>query len=378
MDIEARNRYCGLLMFPVKGPGSKGNDFIMNHYDVNSFSDQPEPYYKSQSDSQETSIAAGAAAAGGEENGKSSGCQKGQQTEKRPPRPPNAFILYRREKQPAILATNRHLTNAQISRYIADLWKSESNETRLVWERLADQTKLEHMKAYPNYVYRPNKNKGKKRPGRKQPAASNDTSKSPVMNPQEDSVGPVRPSTRGQNRLTMVPRRIDLESQTTATEFQSMVPAVTTTPPLEPANEIPLLNLDFTDVPTTELLTPITPQQQQHFEIGWKVVPTQPEPETINHRENILFQPFTFHEPTIDPSILFLNEHDTTTSIYDNPSAYSQNTIDASSLKTTSDSSSSAGFSEFRDSSVNNPAIADIFAFGYFGGSANHFSNSNY
>ncbi|CAG8530721.1 1139_t:CDS:2 [Diversispora eburnea] len=92
----------------------------------------------------------------------SAGCLK-IKNEKRPPRPPNAFILYRREKQPAILATNRHMTNAEISRYIANLWKNESNETRLMWERYADQQKLNHMKAYPNYVYRPNKSRNEKR-----------------------------------------------------------------------------------------------------------------------------------------------------------------------------------------------------------------------
>ncbi|CAJ0750471.1 12838_t:CDS:2, partial [Entrophospora sp. SA101] len=47
--------------------------------------------------------------------------------------------------------TKRHLTNAEISRYISDLWKNESNETKLEWERYADQKKLEHMQAYPNY-----------------------------------------------------------------------------------------------------------------------------------------------------------------------------------------------------------------------------------
>ncbi|RIB18646.1 high mobility group box domain-containing protein, partial [Gigaspora rosea] len=81
--------------------------------------------------------------------------------QKRIPRPPNAFILYRREKQPAIIAANRHLSNAEVSRRISEMWRSEPEETRREWERYADRKKLEHMQTYPNYVYRPNKNKSK-------------------------------------------------------------------------------------------------------------------------------------------------------------------------------------------------------------------------
>ncbi|CAG8440150.1 9301_t:CDS:2 [Scutellospora calospora] len=152
MDVEARNKFCGLLMFTSSTDvsGTKGSNVIVNNYDTSSFTSfsESEPFHADSS-----SIAAGAAATDENENGKKSpGCSKSQ-LEKRPPRPPNAFILYRREKQPGILAAHRHLTNAQISRYIADLWRGESNETRLHWEREADKTKLEHMKAYPNYVY---------------------------------------------------------------------------------------------------------------------------------------------------------------------------------------------------------------------------------
>ncbi|RIA95621.1 high mobility group box domain-containing protein [Glomus cerebriforme] len=79
---------------------------------------------------------------------------------KRIPRPPNAFILYRREKQPGIIASQKNLTNAEVSRLIADMWRKEPEEIRLEWERYAEQRKLEHMQA-PNYVYRPNRNKFK-------------------------------------------------------------------------------------------------------------------------------------------------------------------------------------------------------------------------
>ncbi|RHZ49329.1 hypothetical protein Glove_522g90 [Diversispora epigaea] len=139
------NKYCGLIMF--EPPSQPLNQSIAaGAADVDAF--HSINYYNNNNNNNN--------------NEKLPGCLK-IKNEKRPPRPPNAFILYRREKQPAILATNRHMTNAEISRYIADLWKNESNETRLMWERYADQQKLNHMKAYPNYVYRPNKSRNEKR-----------------------------------------------------------------------------------------------------------------------------------------------------------------------------------------------------------------------
>ncbi|CAG8589868.1 11448_t:CDS:1 [Acaulospora morrowiae] len=414
MDIEARNKFCGLLMFNTspasnKAPGSRSNDHAMHNY-VSSFSgfiDQPEPYYKSLDYTQESSIAAGAAAPGDKENNNQPGCQKAQ-AEKRPPRPPNAFILYRREKQPAILAANRHLTNAEISRHIADLWRNESNETRLKWERFADQTKLEHMKAYPNYVYRPNKSKGKRRPGRKQPAASTtpEQSTSPVISQQEGSstAGPVRPSTRGQNRVNMLGRRLELESQTlkmAATDFQSMLSTAVMnpiTPPLESANANTIrfdpLNMAFTDgnVSADEIqLTPITPvsAQQQLMDIEtlgqWRMVPTQTE--TVENQGNILFQQppifHTFHQQTVDPSVLFLNNNDTAPTIYDHPPTYPQDSKNVSPQKTNNIGDTDVGFSEFRDSStVHNPVIADLLSKlefdNFFGGAVNTLNSNGY
>jgi len=187
MDVEARNKYCGYIMFNTssasKGPGSRSNDLILNNYDASSFSNCDSDLYP-QTGPTNHSMAAGAAAVdeeqnvkkednsfqiydpsnnnNGGDNGKKLPGSSKMQPEKRPPRPPNAFILYRRAKQPAILATHRNFTNAEISRYISTCWRNETDEERLAWERYADQKKLEHMQAYPNYVYRPNKNKGKK------------------------------------------------------------------------------------------------------------------------------------------------------------------------------------------------------------------------
>ncbi|CAG8742701.1 13495_t:CDS:1, partial [Dentiscutata heterogama] len=208
MDVEARNRYCGLLMF-TSSTDAKTGSIIVNDYDTPSFN-----FVDSEPDA--SSIAAGAAAPDENESGKKS--PKSQQ-EKRPPRPPNAFILYRREKQPAILAAHRHLTNAQISRYIADLWRSESNETRLHWEREADKTKLEHMKAYPNYVYRPNK-KGKNDKKRRERRKSSNT----ILSTNSVETGPIKVKiNKGQNRTNFL-SGTNITKVSNNNNYQSTIP----------------------------------------------------------------------------------------------------------------------------------------------------------
>ncbi|CAG8819122.1 3366_t:CDS:1, partial [Gigaspora margarita] len=72
-------------------------------------------------------------------------------------RPPNTFILYRKDKQFDIKTQNKNLTNAQISKVISRMWKNEKKEIILYCEKLADSIKLKHMQNYPNYIYKPKK-----------------------------------------------------------------------------------------------------------------------------------------------------------------------------------------------------------------------------
>ncbi|POG76857.1 high mobility group box domain-containing protein, partial [Rhizophagus irregularis DAOM 181602=DAOM 197198] len=76
---------------------------------------------------------------------------------KRTPRPPNAFILYRKAKQPDVVAQNKNLTNAEVSKVISKMWWKETEEERFQWEKRADRMKLKHMQDYPDYVYQPKK-----------------------------------------------------------------------------------------------------------------------------------------------------------------------------------------------------------------------------
>jgi len=94
---------------------------------------------------------------------------------KKPPRPPNAFILYRRSKQPQIVAANEGISNNEVSKQIGEMWHKEPLEEKLKYQRLADEAKLEHMKKYPEYKYRPRRPHEKRRRTKRTPAPSTTT-----------------------------------------------------------------------------------------------------------------------------------------------------------------------------------------------------------
>ncbi|KAI0765896.1 hypothetical protein BD413DRAFT_673123 [Trametes elegans] len=87
-------------------------------------------------------------------------------------RPENAFILFRRqrcterqtarEEEASVSGPVKKQRQADLSKTISQQWKSLSAEDRQYWENLAKEKKKEHEKMYPNYVYRPQRNKDKK------------------------------------------------------------------------------------------------------------------------------------------------------------------------------------------------------------------------
>jgi hypothetical protein len=328
MDVAARNKYCGYIMFNTpasassKGPGSRNNDLI--NYDASSFSNCDSDLYP-QTGTTNHSMAAGAAAIEGEQNVKkedttfqvydpsnNNGDDNGKklpgsskmQPEKRPPRPPNAFILYRRAKQPGILATHRNLTNAEISRYISTCWRSETDEERLNWERYADQKKLEHMQAYPNYVYKPNKNKGKnekRRQARKQSAAAAFASQDTTNVTNLSETGPIRSkkNIKGQNRLNNLVGRIEIPMVKQVANM-NVINFPMMTPPLSSPNTPTLNNnpnMTYSTMPFAEsVLHDMASQNLRMQELYG------------NDLTNLTFSdltPGSFHEETVDPSLIF-------------------------------------------------------------------------
>ncbi|KAH7200269.1 mating type 1-2-1 protein [Fusarium oxysporum] len=71
------------------------------------------------------------------------------------PRPPNAYILYRKERHQSIKAQRPDITNNEISQVLGRLWNSETREVRALYKQMADHKKAEHRRQYPDYQYRP-------------------------------------------------------------------------------------------------------------------------------------------------------------------------------------------------------------------------------
>lgn len=85
-------------------------------------------------------------------------------TEARPPRPPNAWILYRSEKLRVIGESEApRKPQAEISKIISAWWKGESPDVRAYYERLSDEKKAEHQIKYPGYRFQPMKKAEKER-----------------------------------------------------------------------------------------------------------------------------------------------------------------------------------------------------------------------
>lgn len=82
-----------------------------------------------------------------------------------PPRPPNAWILYRSDKLRSIQSdpSQPRRTQAEVSRLISELWKDEEGPTRAEYERRADARKAEHQRQYPGYRFQPKKKEEKER-----------------------------------------------------------------------------------------------------------------------------------------------------------------------------------------------------------------------
>ncbi|RIB23036.1 mating type protein MAT-2, partial [Gigaspora rosea] len=77
--------------------------------------------------------------------------------------PPNAFILYRQAKQPAIVAASMIISNNEVSKKVGNMWHKESLEVKIKFQLLADIAKLEHMQKYSEYKYQPRRPHEKKR-----------------------------------------------------------------------------------------------------------------------------------------------------------------------------------------------------------------------
>jgi hypothetical protein len=110
------------------------------------------------------------------------------QKPKKPPRPPNAFILYRRSKQPDIVAQNEGISNNEVSKQVGEMWHKEPLEEKMKFQRLADAAKMEHMKKYPEYKYRPRRPHEKRRRTKRPNASLNNNNNNANKSSNNDNV----------------------------------------------------------------------------------------------------------------------------------------------------------------------------------------------
>lgn len=82
-----------------------------------------------------------------------------------PPRPANAWILYRSDKMKNLAPEpgKPRRPQADISKLIAEMWKNEKPEIRQQYEALSDLKKAEHLAMYPGYRFQPMKKADKEK-----------------------------------------------------------------------------------------------------------------------------------------------------------------------------------------------------------------------
>ncbi|KAK1590803.1 HMG box protein [Colletotrichum navitas] len=73
------------------------------------------------------------------------------------PRPPNAFILYRKDRQAHVKQMDPQIQNKGISQLLGKAWNAESHEVREKYRALAKAYKERHNKLHPDYRYTPRK-----------------------------------------------------------------------------------------------------------------------------------------------------------------------------------------------------------------------------
>ncbi|GBC04466.1 hypothetical protein RclHR1_00570022 [Rhizophagus clarus] len=80
----------------------------------------------------------------------------------RTPRPPNAFMIYRRNKAAEIKYLLEGEKSAVISKIIGNMWKEERDEVKELFKTMARVAEKRHAKKHPNYSYKPQQNKEKR------------------------------------------------------------------------------------------------------------------------------------------------------------------------------------------------------------------------
>lgn len=71
------------------------------------------------------------------------------------PRPPNSWILFRRDKSKQLREANPNISTGEVSTEAARQWKALSEEEKGFYQEMARQAAEQHKAQYPNYIYKP-------------------------------------------------------------------------------------------------------------------------------------------------------------------------------------------------------------------------------
>ncbi|POS79603.1 hypothetical protein DHEL01_v202000 [Diaporthe helianthi] len=79
------------------------------------------------------------------------------QGNERIPRPPNSWILFRRDKSKQLREADPEMSTGEVSTEAARQWKALSDEEKGFYQEMARQAAEQHKTQYPDYVYRPSR-----------------------------------------------------------------------------------------------------------------------------------------------------------------------------------------------------------------------------
>lgn len=70
-------------------------------------------------------------------------------------RPPNAFMIFAKDRRREILYSNRSLTNKEVSKVLGSEWRLLSPDVRTRYQQMSEEMRHEHQLKYPGYYYSP-------------------------------------------------------------------------------------------------------------------------------------------------------------------------------------------------------------------------------
>jgi len=208
--------------------------------------------------------------------------------QQQPPRPPNAWILYRSDKLqelPPPPLGHPKPTQAEVSKIISAQWRSEVEDVRALYEQRAEMAKAEHARLYPNYRFAPMKRADKdrireeKRQVREQERAGRRV---------RGRVAPYPPPSTAPTIKASIPLSIkhvssNASSPSPLTTSTPSPPSSTTSPSQSCVGVVPChgsarVSPDASIDPELPPVTSQTPSPHELFRLGLTVPPATPSP----------------------------------------------------------------------------------------------------